>query len=700
MDPYYYSVPGGSTPTSISAELSRQPSTKAPPMPQHPPKVPQQQPQKVPSIPPIPQVPAKRPTSVHGSTTPNVAPSTPQMHPITKPPPPPLAQQPQPQPQSQTQPQSQSQPQPRVHTQPQQPINHGKPTLEKLAPGTQLTVGKHQVTIVKYLSEGGFAHIYVVKTNPMENGTEIACLKRVIVPNKEGLNQLRAEVEVMQRLANSDNIVRYYDSNASRMHNLPGCYEVLVLMELCPNKSLLDFMNSRLRTKLNVQEILKIMLDISKAVYNMHKLKLIHRDIKIENVLLDENFNFKLADFGSTCPILRVPRNQQEFQILHNDILMQTTPQYRCPEMIDLYRGLPIDEKSDIWALGVFLYKLCYYTTPFEIPGELAILHSAYSFPPQPVFPTSIKQLINIMLQENPIFRPNIYQVLKKVIKLGGFPDQEGYTDIYGLGEYKQPVKEQTYPAIEPFKPSVVPMFSPFKGLPIEAISPPSSVISNSSSVNMQQTQQVQQTQSVAQVPQIPQPSIIVNPTTQSLKSSKSVSTDTSTLDDFEEADPFAIRDKPTTTSSLKSIPRLVVDPLQSQTQLSTGGEISDVDPDGAETRFPDVDIESFLDSNEKNNTLNDTYDIDGSLLSVKSKRKGYSSNNPFPVVDPTKPQLTGGSVISFEDIKDDLIPIEGASTSSKLELKSNRRSVNSSSGRQLSTEQLSMDIVDLSDSD
>lgn len=191
-----------------------------------------------------------------------------------------------------------------------------------------------------------------------------------------------------------------------------------------------------------------------------------------------------------------------------------------------------------------------------------------------------------------------------------------------------------------------------------------------------------------------------MNPTTQSLKSSKSVSTDTSTLDDFEEADPFAIRDKPTTTSSLKSIPRLVVDPLQSQTQLSTGGEISDVDPDGAETRFPDVDIESFLDSNEKNNTLNDTYDIDGSLLSVKSKRKGYSSNNPFPVVDPTKPQLTGGSVISFEDIKDDLIPIEGASTSSKLELKSNRRSVNSSSGRQLSTEQLSMDIVDLSDSD
>ncbi|ODQ48736.1 hypothetical protein PICMEDRAFT_28731, partial [Pichia membranifaciens NRRL Y-2026] len=295
------------------------------------------------------------------------------------------------------------------------------PSLVKLPPGTQLTVGKHQVTIVKYLSEGGFAHIYVVKTNPMERGTDVACLKRVIVPNKEGLNQLRAEVEVMQRLAKADNIVRYYDSNASRLPNAPGCYEVLVLMELCPNKSLLDFMNSRLRTKLSASEILKIMLDISKAVYNMHRMKLIHRDIKIENVLLDENFNFKLADFGSTCPILRVPRNHQEFQILHNDILLQTTPQYRCPEMIDLYRGLPVDEKSDIWALGVFLYKLCYYTTPFEVAGELSILHAAYSFPAQPHFPSGIRNLINIMLQENPVFRPNIYQVLMEVCKLSGF---------------------------------------------------------------------------------------------------------------------------------------------------------------------------------------------------------------------------------------------------------------------------------------
>lgn len=501
-------------------------------------------------------------------------------------------------------------------------VSHGAsntraPRLEKLAPGTLLTVGKHQVTIVKYLSEGGFAHIYVVKTNPPEQGTDIACLKRVIVPNKEGLNQLRAEVEVMQRLAKADNIVRYYDSNASRLPNASGCYEVLVLMELCPNKSLLDFMNSRLRTKLTTNEILKIMLDISKAVYSMHRMKLIHRDIKIENVLLDENYNFKLADFGSTCPILRVPRNHQEFQILHNDILMQTTPQYRCPEMIDLYRGLPIDEKSDIWALGVFLYKLCYYTTPFEVPGELGILHSAYTFPAQPVFPSGIKNLINIMLQENPIFRPNIYQVLVEVCKLSGFDGEttgkimEEYTDIYGLSKYQYPISEHIHPAIEPFTPSIVPMFSPFKAPPrdpMEVHMQMQKMMQQQAEAQQQQQQQQQkiqqqqvQNQQVQQQEQ-PIPVIKNNPSSESFSMptvsansiQKSVSTDsisnsnilpdnTNDISTIEEADPFStlnLKRSSGTSGSIKTIPKVVLSGVTRQSPVIEGapGSHSQVD--------------------------------------------------------------------------------------------------------------------------
>ncbi|OBA18988.1 kinase-like protein [Metschnikowia bicuspidata var. bicuspidata NRRL YB-4993] len=304
-----------------------------------------------------------------------------------------------------------------------------------LTEGTTLIVGTHNVKVVRYLSEGGFSKIYEVIMDPAEGESEIGCLKQVLVPDKNGLNTLRKEVDVMKTLKNARSIVKYFDSNAERLAD--GSYQVLVLMELCPNKSLLDFMNDRIRQKLSESEILKIMLDISIGVYEMHKIKLIHRDIKIENVLIDAENCFKLCDFGSVSSPIRPAQHPHEFQLLGNDILYHTTPQYRSPEMIDLYRGLPIDERSDIWALGCFLYKLCYYTTPFEANGDIAILHASFQFPLAPVYSGDLKNLIIIMLQENPLYRPNIVQILMLVAKLMGTDYNDlDLEDFYGAKEY------------------------------------------------------------------------------------------------------------------------------------------------------------------------------------------------------------------------------------------------------------------------
>lgn len=66
------------------------------------------------------------------------------------------------------------------------------------APGTQLVVGSHSVVIKKFLSVGGYAHVYVVYMNPpFSDGNQTACLKRVAVPDKIQLNLLRAEVASM-----------------------------------------------------------------------------------------------------------------------------------------------------------------------------------------------------------------------------------------------------------------------------------------------------------------------------------------------------------------------------------------------------------------------------------------------------------------------------------------------------------------------
>jgi AP2-associated kinase len=292
-------------------------------------------------------------------------------------------------------------------------------------PGTKVQVGNVRVVIEKYLSEGGFAHVYVVQLPKSVDGTDKGVLKRVAVPDKENLANMRTEVETMKRLRGRSKIVKYFDSHASQLKG--GGYEVFLLMEFCQGGGLIDFMNTRLQNRLTEPEILKIFTDVSEGVADMHYLKppLLHRDLKVENVLISvsgSSKTFKLCDFGSTAPPRPAATTAAEGRLIEDDVQRHTTLQYRSPEMIDVYRKQPIDEKSDIWALGVLLYKLCYYTTPFEEVGQMAILNASFKYPGYPRFSDGLKLLIASMLRENPTKRPNIYQVLSQACGLQGKP--------------------------------------------------------------------------------------------------------------------------------------------------------------------------------------------------------------------------------------------------------------------------------------
>ncbi|KAF2757969.1 hypothetical protein EJ05DRAFT_528388 [Pseudovirgaria hyperparasitica] len=288
-------------------------------------------------------------------------------------------------------------------------------------PGTKVQVGNHRVVIEKYLSEGGFAHVYVVRIPRSGDKYETAVLKRVAVPDKDALANMRTEVETMKKLKGHKHIVTYMDSHASQLQG--GGYEVFLLMEYCQGGGLIDFMNTRLQHRLTEPEILKIFSDVSEGVASMHYLKppLLHRDLKVENVLISTSGSsrlYKVADFGSTAPPRPAATTAQEGRLIEEDIQRHTTLQYRSPEMIDVYRKQPIDEKSDIWALGVLLYKLCYYTTPFEDQGQMAILNASFKYPQYPSFSDRIKRLIGSMLKESPKARPNIYQVVAEICSM------------------------------------------------------------------------------------------------------------------------------------------------------------------------------------------------------------------------------------------------------------------------------------------
>ncbi|EEY20907.1 serine/threonine-protein kinase ppk30 [Verticillium alfalfae VaMs.102] len=350
---------------------------------------------------------------------------------------------------------------------PAQPANYPVPVpghasaapAGTFAPGTKIQVGSHRVVIQKYLSEGGFAHVYLVKLPKPLDGTDLAVLKRVAVPDKEALRSMRIEVETMKRLKGHRMIVTYIDSHASELRG--GGFEVFLLMEYCNGGGLIDFMNTRLQHRLTEPEILHIFTDVAEGVACMHYLKppLLHRDLKVENVLIlsqGSKKRFKLCDFGSAAPPKPAPQTVVECRLLDEDVQKHTTLQYRSPEMIDVYRKQPIDEKSDIWALGVLLYKLCYYTTPFEDQGQLAILNASFRFHSHPVFSDRLKKLIGMVISQS---RPNVYQVLREACAMQG--REVPIHDIYAARAQSEP-RRSDKPQLEKSTPPVVgAVFSP-----------------------------------------------------------------------------------------------------------------------------------------------------------------------------------------------------------------------------------------------
>ena len=338
-------------------------------------------------------------------------------------------------------------------------------------PGTKVQVGSHRVVIDRYLSEGGFAHVYVVTLPKPIDGNDKAVLKRVAVPDKDHLANMRNEVETMKRLRGHKQIVKYFDSHASSLKN--GGYEVFLLMEWCNGGGLIDFMNTRLQNRLTEPEIVKIFTDVAEGVACMHYLKppLMHRDLKVENILIStdsKSKTFKLCDFGSTAVARPAATSAAEGRLIEDDVQRHTTLQYRSPEMIDVYRKQPIDEKSDIWALGCFLYKLCYYTTPFEEGGQMAILNARFKYPGYPRFSDELKLLIASMLQENPAKRPSIYDLLIKATKMDGRP--LSLRDIYTSRSQSADSRPQSQSQNETPQPRPGASLAPPKQEPAQAI--------------------------------------------------------------------------------------------------------------------------------------------------------------------------------------------------------------------------------------
>ena len=170
----------------------------------------------------------------------------------------------------------------------------------------------------------------------MLDGTDVASVSEYY----EGLlKEIVNENEIMAKLKGNSNIVSYEDHQIIRHDDGVG-YDILIRMELLT--PLLDRMIER---KLDEKEVVRLGIDICKALELCHKKKIIHRDIKPQNIFISDNGDFKLGDFGIARTIEKTTGGMSK----------KGTYTYMAPEV---FRGDPYDETVDLYSLGIVLYTL------------------------------------------------------------------------------------------------------------------------------------------------------------------------------------------------------------------------------------------------------------------------------------------------------------------------------------------------------
>ncbi|KAL1465188.1 hypothetical protein WDU94_004778 [Cyamophila willieti] len=203
---------------------------------------------------------------------------------------------------------------------------------------------KQRFDIVRKLGQGNYGKVQLGINK--ETGQEVAIktIKKCKIETEADLVRIRREIQIMSSVRHP-NIIHIYEVFENRE-------KMVLVMEYAAGGELYDFLDQK--KVLTEEEARRIFRQIATAIYYCHKHKICHRDLKLENILLDENGNAKIADFGLS-------------NVFTESRFLSTfcgSPLYASPEIV---KGIPYHgPEVDCWSLGVLLYTLVYGAMPFD----------------------------------------------------------------------------------------------------------------------------------------------------------------------------------------------------------------------------------------------------------------------------------------------------------------------------------------------
>ncbi|XP_032241526.2 cyclin-G-associated kinase isoform X2 [Nematostella vectensis] len=284
--------------------------------------------------------------------------------------------------------------------------------------GQFVELGPLELKIKRVIAEGGYGFVFVAQDG--KTGKEYA-LKRLMAGDEAANKNILQEINMLKRLRGHPNVVQFYSAaSLGEKESGHGMTEYLILTELCTGGEMIKILQERDGQPFSPDQILRIFYQLCRAVSHMHKQSppIIHRDLKIENMLIGSKGQIKLCDFGSATTEPLTPDDSWTAlnrSLAEDEIQRNTTPMYRAPEMVDLYSNLPVTEKADIWALGCVLFYLCFMEHPFEDSAKLRIINAKYTIPEMDREYTMYHDLINSTLVVHPEDRPCIRDILTQL---------------------------------------------------------------------------------------------------------------------------------------------------------------------------------------------------------------------------------------------------------------------------------------------
>ncbi|CAG9463967.1 unnamed protein product [Pedinophyceae sp. YPF-701] len=264
----------------------------------------------------------------------------------------------------------------------------------------------------RVLGKGGFAVVFEVVRR--SDGTAWACkvVNKASLVKPRAKAKLKTEIEIHEQLIHT-HVVRYVDAWDDDQN-------VYILMELCSGKNLADIVKARGR--LDERTAAVYVEQILDAMYFLMKSKVIHRDLKLSNLFLDERGRIKIGDFGLAC-MLKYDGERKT--------TICGTPNYIAPEVLAGREGHSYE--VDVWSLGVIIYAMLVGRPPFETDDVKRtyrrIRNNAYSFPDTVYVAEDARLLVSSILQQKPWMRPTLADIYNSawLRRVRGAPPPPGH---------------------------------------------------------------------------------------------------------------------------------------------------------------------------------------------------------------------------------------------------------------------------------